>query len=51
MKVYIFKVRGIKQELELQIMSNTAARKQAKTIFTDRGFVDLKLSEVIISKY
>ena len=51
MKTFVFKVRGIRQELRLPEMTGKAARKAAKLIFSERGFVDLKLSEVQISKW
>ena len=46
MKEYMFKVRGLEQNLDLPYMSDFAARKSALVIFTERGFVDLKISEI-----
>jgi hypothetical protein len=51
MKHFVFLVRGLKQEIELPFMSDATARKRALDIFTERGFVDLKLSEIKISKW
>lgn len=51
MKTFVFKVRGLKQEIKLPIMTDLAARKTAMQVFTERGFVDLKLSEITISKW
>jgi hypothetical protein len=50
-KTFVFKVRGLKQEIELPWMLEKAARLRALAIFRQRGFVDLKLSEVKISKW
>ena len=47
----VFKVRGVKQEIELAFMCDKAARLEVLKIFTKRGFVDLKLSEIKISKW
>ena len=51
MKKIVFKVRGVKQELELPFMSDVKARLIALRVFSERGFVDLKFSEVKISKW
>jgi hypothetical protein len=51
MKTFVFRVRGIKQELEFPFMSEAMARRRALIIFTERGWMDLKLSEVKISKW
>ena len=51
MKTFVFNVRGLKQELQLAFMSDKSARLEALKIFTKRGFVDLKISEIKISKW
>jgi hypothetical protein len=52
METFVFKVRGLKQEIELPwMLREEAARLRALAIFRERGFVDLKLSEVKISKW